>query len=67
MFVSEITYRSEQFSYVGKHGYFSNGLENHGNVVAWMPLPNGYVPDINVGKMEETLSYADQDTMQPAT
>lgn len=39
VFTSEITYRSECSSYVGKHGYFSNGLENHGDIVAWMPLP----------------------------
>ena len=39
VFTSEITYRSECSNYVGKHGYFSNGLENYGNIVAWMPLP----------------------------
>lgn len=42
IFVSEITVCSERTSYVGKHGYFSNGLENHGNIVAWMPLPKAY-------------------------
>ena len=42
VFVSEITYRSESFSYVGKHGYFSNGLENYGDIVAWMPLLEPY-------------------------
>lgn len=42
VFISEITYRAERISYVGKHGYFSNGLENHGNIVAWMPLPEPY-------------------------
>jgi hypothetical protein len=42
VFTSEITYRSECSSYVGKHGYFSNGLENHGDIVAWMPLPKPY-------------------------
>lgn len=36
-------------------------------IIAWMPLPKPYVPYTNAGKMEETLSYADQDTMQPAT
>lgn len=39
VFTSAITYRTERISYVGKHGYFHNGLENHGNIVAWMPLP----------------------------
>lgn len=42
VFTSEITYRSERSSYVGKHGYFSNGLENYGDIVAWMPLPKPY-------------------------
>lgn len=42
VFTSEITYRSEYFSYVGKHGHFSNGLENYGDIVAWMPLPKAY-------------------------
>lgn len=42
VFTSEITYRSEYISRVGKHGYFCNGLENHGNIVAWMPLPKAY-------------------------
>ncbi len=42
VFISEITYRSESSSYVGKHGYFSNGLENYGDIVAWMPLPEPY-------------------------
>lgn len=42
VFASEITYRSECSSYVGKHGYFSNGLENYGDIVAWMPLPEPY-------------------------
>ena len=42
VFTSEITYRSERSSYVGKHGYFSNGLENYGDIVAWMPLPQPY-------------------------
>jgi hypothetical protein len=44
VFTSAITYRSENNSYVGKHGYFSNGLENHGDIVAWMPLPLPYEP-----------------------
>lgn len=39
VFASEITYRSEFSSHVGKHGYFCNGLENYGDIVAWMPLP----------------------------
>lgn len=34
---------------------------NYDDVVAWMPLPNPYQED------EPLLSYADQDTMQPAT
>lgn len=42
VFTSAITYRSECSSYVGKHGYFSNGLENYGDIVAWMPLPQPY-------------------------
>lgn len=42
VFTSEITYRSESSSYVGKHGYFSNGLENYGDIVAWMPLLKPY-------------------------
>ena len=42
VFISAITYRSESSSYVGKHGYFSNGLENYGDIVAWMPLPEPY-------------------------
>ncbi len=42
VFISAITYRSERNSYVGKHGYFSNGLENYGNIVAWRPLPEAY-------------------------
>ena len=44
VFTSEITYRSECSSYVGKHGYFSNGLENYGDIVAWMPLPSPFEP-----------------------
>jgi hypothetical protein len=44
VFTSEITYRSECSSYVGKHGYFSNGLENYGDIIAWMPLPKPYEP-----------------------
>lgn len=42
VFTSAITYRTERISCVGKHGYFHNGLENHGNIVAWMPLPEPY-------------------------
>lgn len=42
IFVSEITNCLERISYVGKHGHFSNGLENYGNIVAWMPLPKAY-------------------------
>jgi len=42
VFASEITYRNERNSYVGKHGYFSNGLENYGDIVAWQPLPEPY-------------------------
>ena len=42
VFTSAITYRSECDSYVGKHGHFSNGLENYGDIVAWMPLPEPY-------------------------
>ena len=42
VFTSEITYQSEYISRVGKHGYFYNGTENHGNIVAWMPLPKPY-------------------------
>lgn len=42
VFTSEITHRSEYSSYVGKHGYFSNGLDNYGDIVAWMPLPQPY-------------------------
>ena len=42
VFTSEITYRSEYSSNVGKHGYFSNGLKNHGNIIAWQPLPEPY-------------------------
>lgn len=42
VFASEITCRTERDSYVGKHGYFSNGLENYGNIVAWMPLPEPF-------------------------
>ena len=49
-------------------GYFQiTGRDESFNITAWMPLPEPYVPDTNDGKMEETLSYADQDTMQPAT
>lgn len=44
VFTSAITYRSEAYSYVGKHGYFSNGLENYGDIIAWMPLPKPYEP-----------------------
>lgn len=47
VFTSEITYRSERSSYVGKHGYFSNGLENYGDIVAWMPLPQPYEKEEN--------------------
>lgn len=42
VFTSAITLRMEKYSYVGQHGWFSNGLENHGNIVAWMPLPEPY-------------------------
>ena len=28
------------------------GKDESFDIVAWMPLPNGYVPDINVGEME---------------
>ena len=42
VFTSAITYRTERISCVGKHGYFHNGLENHGNIVAWMPLREPY-------------------------
>jgi hypothetical protein len=49
VFTSAITYRSENNSYVGKHGYFSNGLENHGDIVAWMPLPLPYEPQESEG------------------
>ena len=42
VFISAITYRTESISYVGQHGHFSNGLENYGNIVAWMPLPELY-------------------------
>ena len=49
-------------------GYFQiTGRDESFNITAWMPLPEPYVPDTNDGNMEETLSYADQDTMQPAT
>ena len=49
-------------------GYFQiTGRDESFNITAWQPLPKPYVPDTNDGKMEETLSYADQDTMQPAT
>ena len=42
VFTSAITYRTENISYVGQHGHFSNGLENYGNIVAWMPLPKPF-------------------------
>lgn len=32
------------------------GKDESFDIIAWMPLPNPYVPDINVGKMEETES-----------
>lgn len=50
VFTSEITYRSERSSYVGKHGYFSNGLENYGDIVAWMPLPKPYKVESEVSE-----------------
>ena len=64
VFASEITYRSERISYVGKHGYFHNGLENYGNIVAWMPLPEPYKAE---SKIEQAGAYADQDTLMSAT
>ena len=42
VFTSAITNRIKGMSYVGKHGYFNNGLENYGDIVAWMPLPQPY-------------------------
>lgn len=64
VFTSEITYQGERISYVGKHGYFHNGLENYGDIVAWRPLPEPYKEE---NKIEQTLAYADQDTLMPAT
>jgi hypothetical protein len=46
VFTSAITLRMEEHSYVGQHGWFSNGLENHGNIVAWMPLPEPYKAEV---------------------
>lgn len=38
-------------------GHFRiTGKNESFDIQAWMPLPNPYVPDINVGKMEETES-----------
>lgn len=64
VFTSEITYRSECNSYVGKHGYFSNGLENHGDIIAWMSLPQPYKAN---NKNKQGLAYVDQDTLMAAT
>lgn len=33
-------------------------------VIAWMPIPEPYKPEI---KTEQALAYADQDTLMPAT
>lgn len=37
----------------GKWGYDYSGNKLK-NIMAWMPLPQPYVPEINVGKMEES-------------
>ena len=39
MFVGAITHQSKRFRYVGKHGFFSIGAKNYGNIVAWAPTP----------------------------
>lgn len=44
--------------------YISDGLVARRSVIAWMPLPTPYEAE---SKIEQTLAYADQDTMMPAT
>lgn len=39
MFVGAITHRTKRFFYVGRHGFFSIGAKNYGNIVAWAPTP----------------------------
>ena len=39
MFVGAITHQSKRFRYVGRHGFFSIGAKNYGNIVAWAPTP----------------------------
>lgn len=42
VFTSAITFCTEKMAFIGKHGYFSRGTENFGNIVAWKPLPKSY-------------------------
>jgi hypothetical protein len=42
VFSSAITAKNKDIYYVGKHGY----IGKHGNIIAWMPLPVSYKPNI---------------------
>lgn len=43
VFISQVTYQNEHHCYVGKHGYFSTGLKNYGDIIAWAELPKSYL------------------------
>ena len=56
-----IVYRYSENDWFGEEGHINLHTDK---IVAWMPLPTPYKAE---SKIEQTLAYADQDSLMPAT